>query len=179
MMPASFKQIDGGESLMVIHDSVFIADGARLVGDDITIGGQSSVWYNAVIRCTGDKSVVIGERTNIQDLCMLHTATHYPVKIGDNVTIGHQCIIHGCTIGDNTLIGMGTIIMDGAEIGDNCIIGAGSLVTAGVRIPDGQMAFGRPAKVIRPVTDEQKDGNMHSAEIYVKEAEKLMKPELL
>lgn len=157
---------------MKINDSVFIADGAKLVGDDITIGRQSSVWYNAVIRCTGDKSVVIGERTNIQDLCMLHTATHYSVIIGDNVTVGHQCIIHGCTIGDNTLIGMGTIIMDGAEIGSNCIIGAGSLVTAGVKIPDGQMAFGQPAKIIRPVTDEQKDGNKYSADVYVLEAEK-------
>ncbi|MCQ2567659.1 MAG: gamma carbonic anhydrase family protein, partial [Mogibacterium sp.] len=97
---------------------------------------------------------------------------HYSVIIGDNVTVGHQCIIHGCTIGDNTLIGMGTIIMDGAEIGSNCIIGAGSLVTAGVKIPDGQMAFGQPAKIIRPVTDEQKDGNKYSADVYVLEAEK-------
>lgn len=159
---------------MMVHDSVFIADGAKLVGDDIIIGRQSSVWYNAVIRCTGNKSVVIGERTNIQDLCMLHTATHYSLKIGDNVTVGHQCIIHGCTIGDNTLIGMGTIIMDGAEIGSNCIIGAGSLVTAGVKIPDGQMAFGRPARVIGPVTDEQKEGNIRSAEIYVLEAGKFI-----
>ncbi len=176
MMPASFKeQMDGGIGSMEIHDSVFIADGTNPEGDNITIGRQSSVWHNAVIRCTGEKTVVIGARTNIQDLCMLHTATHYPVIIGDNVTVGHQCIIHGCTIGDNTLIGMGTIIMDGAEIGSNCIIGAGSLVTAGVKIPDGQMAFGRPARVIRPVTEEQKEGNMHSAEVYVLEAEKFMK----
>ncbi len=161
---------------MKIDNTVYIADGAKLVGDLITIGKDSSVWYNAVLR-SGDvdaESITIGERTNIQDLSMIHVAHGGAVVIGNDVTIGHQCLIHGCTIGDNTLIGMGTIIMDNAVIGSNCIIGAGSLVTEGKIIPDGSLAYGRPAKVMRSLTEEQISGNKHSADLYVIDKDKFL-----
>ena len=154
---------------MIIDETVYIADGARLVGDNISIGKNSSIWYNSVIRCDENESVVIGEGTNIQDLSTIHTGTGFSVKIGNGVTAGHMCLLHGCTIGDNTLIGMGSVIMDNAVIGNNCIIGAGSLVTGGTVIPDGHMAFGRPARVVKELNDEQIEHNKLSAEVYVQE----------
>lgn len=160
---------------MDIDKTVFIAEGARVIGDKISIGQGSSVWYNAVVRCSDDDSVTIGENTNIQDLCMVHTGHGYSVNVGSNVTVGHMCIIHGCTIGDNTLIGMGSIVMNGAEIGKNCVIGAGSLVTEGKVIPDGSMAFGRPAKIVKELTEEQIAGIKYSADLYVKEALEMKK----
>ncbi|MBQ6315651.1 MAG: gamma carbonic anhydrase family protein [Mogibacterium sp.] len=159
---------------MNIDKTVFIADGARVVGDKVTVGAGSSIWYNAVIRNTGGEEVVIGKDTNIQDLCMVHNGHGYSVSIGDGVTVGHSCIIHGCTIGDNTLIGMGSIVMNGAVIGKNCIIGAGSLVTEGKVIPDGSMAFGRPAKVIKELTEEQIEAIRFSADTYIREATEMM-----
>jgi carbonic anhydrase/acetyltransferase-like protein (isoleucine patch superfamily) len=101
---------------------------------------------------------------------MIHVGHGIPVRIGNGVTAGHMCLIHGCTIGDNTLIGMGSIIMDNAVIGNNCIIGAGSLVTGGTVIPDGHMAFGRPAKVVKELTPEQIEKVRYSAELYIEEA---------
>ena len=159
-----------GAVTMDIDKSVFIAEGAKVVGDKISIGRGSSVWYNAVVRCSDDDPVEIGENTNIQDLCMVHTGHGHPVSVGNGVTVGHMCIIHGCTIGDNTLIGMGSTIMNGAEIGSNCVIGAGSLVTEGKVIPDGSMAFGRPAKVVRELTEEEIAGIKYSADLYANEA---------
>lgn len=155
---------------MKIDDTVYVADGAKIVGENITIGRDSSVWYNSVIRCDKTETVSIGERTNIQDLTMIHTATGHSVSIGNGVTIGHQCLIHGCTIGDNTLIGMGSVIMNDAVIGNNCIIGAGSLVTEGKIVPDGTMAFGRPAKPVKDLTEEQIRDIALSAEVYVEES---------
>lgn len=155
---------------MKIDETVFVADDAKVIGEDISIGRDSSVWYNAVVRCDEGEHVVIGERTNVQDLCMIHTAPGKSVDIGNGVTIGHSCIIHGCTIGDNTLIGMGSIVMDDAVIGSNCIIGAGSLVTEGKVIPDGSLALGRPAKAIKDLSDEQINSNMYSADLYANES---------
>ena len=155
---------------MNIDKSVYIADGARLVGDNITIGRNSSIWFNTVIRSGEEETITIGEDTNIQDLCMIHVGHGIPVRIGNGVTAGHMCLIHGCTIGDNTLIGMGSIIMDNAVIGNNCIIGAGSLVTGGTVIPDGHMAFGRPVKVVKELTPEQIEKVRYSAELYIEEA---------
>lgn len=155
---------------MKIDKTVYVAEGAKMIGDNITIGANSSIWYNSVIRCDENESIVIGEGTNIQDLSMMHTAPGVSVKVGNGVTIGHMCLIHGCTIGDNTLIGMGSVVMDNAVIGNNCIIGAGSLVTGGTVIPDGYMAFGRPAKVVKELTSEQIESNKYSAELYVHES---------
>lgn len=157
---------------MDIKDSVFIAEGAKIVGDNISIGDDSSVWYNTVIRCSGEQEVTIGKRTNVQDLSLLHTSSSYSVSVGDDVTIGHMSIVHGCTIGNNVMIGMGSTIMDGALIGDNCIIGAGSLITEGKVIPDGSLAFGRPAKVVKELSDEQIAGIKSNAMQYVDESKK-------
>ncbi len=159
-----------GGGHMKIDETVYIADGAKLIGEDIQVGKNSSIWYNSVIRCDENESIVIGEGTNIQDLSMIHTGPGFSVTIGDGVTAGHMCLLHGCTIGCNTLIGMGSIVMNNAAIGNNCIIGAGSLVTAGAVIPDGYMAFGRPAKTVKKLTDEQIESIRHSAEVYVRES---------
>jgi carbonic anhydrase/acetyltransferase-like protein (isoleucine patch superfamily) len=154
---------------MKIDDSVFVAEGAVVTGD-VEIGEKSSVWYNAVVRGTR-QGVRIGRRTNIQDGCVIHTGEKDPVVIGDDVTVGHMALLHGCEVGDCTLIGMGSTIMNGAKIGSRCIIGAGSLVTGGKEIPDGTMAFGRPAKVIRELTDEEKKGLADQAMLYVGDSE--------
>lgn len=136
-----------------IHEDTFIADTASVIGD-VSIGKGSSVWYGAVIR--GDiEKITIGEFTNIQDNSVVHTETNIPTKIGDYTVIGHNAIIHGCTIGNNCLIGMGAVILNKAEIGDNCIIGAGALVPEGKAIPPNSLVVGIPGKVVRQVTDEE------------------------
>ena len=158
----------------MIDKSVFIAPGAQVVGD-VTIGKDCGVWYNAVVR--GDsREIVIGERTNIQDLALLHVDKQYKLRVGDNVTIGHSAIVHGCSVGNNVLIGMGAIIMNGAQIGDNCIIGAGALVTEDMVIPDGMMAYGSPAKVIRALSEEETLWILENADIYVSHAKEAQKP---
>ncbi|MCL7747877.1 gamma carbonic anhydrase family protein [Halalkalibacter alkaliphilus] len=135
-----------------ISDSAFIADGVTITGD-VTIGDESSIWFQTVIR--GDVSPTrIGNRVNIQDQSMLHQSPKYPLIIEDDVTVGHQVMLHSCTIRKNALIGMGSIVLDGAEIGEGTFIGAGSLVPPGRKIPANCMAFGRPAKVIRDLTKE-------------------------
>ena len=151
-----------------IHESVFVADSSTVLGD-VTIGSECGVWFNAVIR--GDKdSIVIGNRTNVQDGAVLHIDAGFPMTIGDNVTIGHNAIVHGATIGSNVIIGMGAIIMNGAVIGDNCIIGAGSLVPGGKEIPSGSVAFGNPAKVRSEVDEKGMALIKQSADVYVEEA---------
>ena len=155
-----------------IHESVFIADGAIVKGN-VTIGEDSSVWYNAVVRIEAAE-VVIGKRTNIQDCAVVHGEEDFPVYIGDNVTVGHTAIIHGCTIKSNTLIGMGAIVLNGAVIGENCVVGAGALVTEGTVVPDGSLVLGSPAKVRREVTQKDLDLIVDSADVYVKEAKEEM-----
>lgn len=135
-----------------IHSSSFIAKNAVIIGD-VVIEEESSVWFQTVIR--GDVAPTrIGKRVNIQDLSLIHQSPDLPVFIEDNVTIGHQVTIHGSTIKKNALIGMGTIILDGAEVGEDAYIGAGSLIPPGKKIPPRTLAFGRPAKVIRDLTDD-------------------------
>ena len=152
-----------------IDNSVFIADGAKVVGE-VEIGKNSSVWFNAVIRADLD-SVKIGEASNVQDNAVVHTSKNFGVQIGNNVTVGHSAIVHGCTVGNNVLIGMGAIVLDGAVIEDNCIIGAGSLVTQGKLIPAGSLAFGNPAKVVRQLTDDEIRSITDNAVSYIEEAE--------
>ncbi len=154
---------------------VFIAPGSHIVGD-VTFGTDCSVWYNAVIR--GDtETITVGSRTNIQDNCVLHIDSGSPMKIGSDVTVGHGSILHGCSIGDNTVIGMGSIILNGAKIGNNCMIGAGTLVAQGKEIPDGMLAFGNPVRIIRPMTEKEIEGNKISSEHYVNEARASLKAE--
>ena len=143
----------------------FIAKGAHVVGK-VSIGENVSIWYNAVVRADTN-TITIGCDTNIQDNATLHTDAGFPVQIGAGVTVGHNAVVHGCTVGDNTVIGMGSIVLSGAVIGSNCIIGAGSLVTGKKRIPDNSLAFGNPAKIIRAVTAEEADANRENAAHYV------------
>lgn len=149
-----------------IDPSVFLAPGAHVYAD-VTVGRDSSVWFNSVVR--GDVNFIrIGERTNIQDFCLVHVSHGtYPAIIGDDVTVGHSAVIHACTMGDRVLIGMGTVILDGAEIGDDVLIGAGSLITQRAKIPSGCKAFGRPAKVVAELTDEERKAIRVSAQRYV------------
>lgn len=153
---------------------IFIAPGAY-VGGDVTLGNQIGIWYNAVVR--GDSgSITIGDKSNVQDNCTIHTDPGYNVVIGEKVTIGHNAIVHGCTIGDNTIVGMGSILLNGAVIGKNCIIGAGALVTGKTVIPDNSLAFGNPAKVIRQLTDDEIESNHRNALHYVELLQKQNKP---
>lgn len=152
-----------------IHPSAFVAPGAVVRGE-VHLAENSSVFYNAVLR--GDRAPIsIGEGTNIQDNCVVHVEYDLPVTVGKNVTVGHGAILHGCTVGDETLIGMGAIVLNGAQIGKGCLIGAGALVTQNAVIPDGCMAVGSPARVKRPLTPEEMDGLRQSAADYRQEAQ--------
>ena len=149
---------------------LFIAQGAVVCGD-VTLGNNVSIWYNAVVR--GDMApITIGDETNIQECCVLHVSEDIPLVLGKGVTVGHGAILHSCTIGDNSLIGMGAIVLDGAKIGKNCIIGAGALVTGGTEIPDGSLVIGSPAKVKREMRPEEIEANRKNAEEYVHLMEK-------
>ncbi len=135
-----------------LHDTAFLAPGAVAVGD-VEIGENVSVWYNTTLR--GDSPLRIGARTNIQDNAVLHAEPGHEVHVGEDVSIGHGAIVHGCTVGSNTLIGMGAIILNDAVIGSNCLIGAGALVTQGKIIPDGSLVIGSPAVVKRALNEEE------------------------
>ncbi len=149
----------------VIHPTARLMKGAVASGD-VTIGEKSCLWFNAVAR--GDiEPIQIGAGTNIQDCCILHTDRGNPLVIGDGVTVGHGAILHGCEIGDGTLIGMGSTVLSGAKIGKNCLIGAGSLVTGKTVIPDNSVAMGRPAQVKRAIKPEELRKNAASAAHYI------------
>lgn len=137
-----------------LGESVFVESTARVIGD-VEIGPESSVWFQTVVR--GDVHFIrIGARTNLQDHTMVHVAKgRHPTIIGDDVTVGHRVVLHGCTIGNRSLIGIGAIVMDGVEIGDECLIGAGALVAPRTIIPSGHLALGQPAKVVRPLRPEE------------------------
>lgn len=150
---------------------VKVAEGAIITGD-VTIDSGSSIWYHAVIRGDGG-SIKIGKNTNIQECCVIHESEGGTVTIGDGVTVGHGAILHGCTIGNYSLIGMGSILLDQAVIGNHCIIGAGSLVTGGKEIPDGSLVFGNPAKIIRSLREDEIQSLYDSVEEYKKWGENL------
>jgi len=135
-----------------IHSSVFIAPNSTVIGK-VTLGENSSVWYNCVLRGDVDE-IIIGKNTNIQDGSILHCNYNIPIILGDNVSIAHGSIIHACTIGDNVLIGMGAIILSGAVIGKNCLIAAGTLITENTIIPENSLVLGSPGKVKKSVTEE-------------------------
>ena len=151
-----------------IHESVFVAPTATVVGN-VRIGAHSSVFFGAVLRSELDE-IVIGEGTNIQDNCVVHIERGIPVHVGNGCTIGHSAIVHSCTVGDNTLVGMGAIILNGAVVGKNCIIGAGALIPQNAVIPDGSLVVGMPGKVRRAVTEEEITANRASAQMYMEEA---------
>ena len=143
----------------------WIAPNAVAIGD-VILKRNASVWWGAVLR--GDNEpITIGENSNIQDGSVLHTDPGFPLLIGRNVTVGHMVMLHGCTIGDGTLVGIGSVIMNGAKIGKNCLIGARALITEGKEIPDNSMVMGAPGKVIRELTPEQIAGMQQGADRYV------------
>ena len=149
-----------------LHPSVFVAEGAQIMGD-VEIGEDSSVWYNTVVR--GDvNSIRIGSRTNIQDLTMIHVekGTH-PTRLGDDVTVGHHVVVHGCTIGNRVLVGIGAIVLNGVVVEDEVFIAAGTLLTPGTHIPSGSMVMGSPGKVKRPLTDAERAALVPHAGGYV------------
>ncbi|HMI86135.1 MAG TPA: gamma carbonic anhydrase family protein [Polyangiaceae bacterium] len=148
---------------------VFIAPGAYVIGK-VTLGDESSVWFGAVLR--GDVgAIVIGARTNIQDLSVIHmTGGVSDVRIGDDVTVGHRVTLHGCDIGHRCLVGMGSILLDGVRVGDDSVIAAGSLITSRMVIPAGSLVLGRPAKVLRPATAQEKRLGIEGAAHYVENA---------
>ena len=131
----------------------WVAPNANVIGD-VTLEKNTSIWFNATLR--GDiENIYVGEGSNVQDGSVLHTDPGYPLKIGKNVTVGHLVMLHGCTIGDNSLIGIGAVILNNAKIGNNCVIGAKSLITENKEIPDNSLVVGSPGRVIRKVTDEE------------------------
>lgn len=153
---------------MKLAESVFVAPGAIVLGD-VTAGEDVGIWYHATVR--GDRALItIGKGSNIQDNCVVHVDEGYPVEIGEYVTVGHGAIIHGSKIGDNSLVGMGAILLNGCVIGKNCIIGAGALVTQNTVIPDNSLVLGNPGKVKRELTKEEIERNHQNALFYVEEA---------
>ncbi|NLL80617.1 MAG: gamma carbonic anhydrase family protein [Clostridiales bacterium] len=150
-----------------ISETVFLAPDAVVLGD-VTIEADCSIWFHSTIR--GERaSIRIGEGSNVQDNCVIHVDEGFGVEIGKGVTVGHGAIIHGCRIGDNSLIGMGAILLNGVSIGKNCIIGAGALVTQNSIIPDNSLVTGNPAKVKRMVTPQEVASNCKNALHYVEE----------
>ena len=138
----------------VLGQGVYIATGAIVVGD-VTLGDGASVWYNAVLR--GDiNRIVVGTATNIQDNSVLHLADDYPCLLGSYVTVGHSAIVHAWTVGDECLIGMGAVVLDGVELGPQCLVGARALITQHTKIPEGSLVLGSPAKVIRPLSQDER-----------------------
>lgn len=147
---------------------VYVAPGAAVVGD-VVLGDRVNIWFNAVIRADRSR-ISIGADTNIQDNCVIHVETDADVMIGSGVSIGHGAIVHGCTIGDDTLIGMGAIILNHAVIGKNCIVGAGALVTEDTVIPNNSVVIGQPGRIVRQVTPEEIAENAKNAAHYIENA---------
>jgi carbonic anhydrase/acetyltransferase-like protein (isoleucine patch superfamily) len=152
-----------------LGERVFIADGAKVIGR-AQLHDHVNIWFNSVVRADVN-FIKIGKNTNIQDLCMLHVTEENSLTIGENTSLGHSVILHGCKIGNGCLLGMGTIILDGAEIGDHCLVAAGSLISPGKKFPAGSLIKGRPAVVERPLTEKEREkvSNHYKAYIGYKE----------
>jgi carbonic anhydrase/acetyltransferase-like protein (isoleucine patch superfamily) len=151
-----------------VASSAWVADSAQVMGQ-VELGADSSVWFGAVVRGDTD-SIRIGQGTNIQDASVLHADHGKPLVIGDHVTVGHQVMLHGCTVGDGSLIGIGAVVLNGAVIGKGCIVGAGALVTEGKVFEDGTMIIGSPAKAVRQLDAQQQQALLMSAAHYVQNA---------
>lgn len=151
-----------------IGKQVFVADSADVIGS-VILGDHASVWFNAVIRGDTD-TISIGAGSNVQDNAVIHTDPGMQVVIGENVTIGHSAVVHGCVIGDYSLIGINAVILNGARVGRYCLIGANALVPEGMQIPDNSLVLGTPAKVVRQLSDDALAGLRHSAQVYQEKA---------
>jgi len=148
----------------------WVADSAQVIGN-VELGVNASVWFGAILR--GDTELLkIGSGSNVQDGSVLHADVGFPVTLGENVTVGHKVMLHGCTVGDGSLIGIGAVVLNGAKIGRHCLVGAGALVTEGKEFPDGSMIIGSPAKVVRQLMPDQIAGLLRSATHYVANAKR-------
>ncbi|MDI5933240.1 gamma carbonic anhydrase family protein [Halomonas kalidii] len=154
-----------GEQVPVIGEGVYVAETADVIGQ-VTLGCDASVWYQAVLRGDTDH-LEVGERSNIQDGAVLHADPGYPLKVGHGVTVGHQAMLHGCTIGDGSLVGIQAVILNGAVIGRNCLVAAGAVVKEGASFPDNSLIVGAPARVVRELSNEAIEGLRKNAEGYV------------
>ena len=162
--------LDGAAPQFDDEDTVWIAPDAQLMGN-IHFGRDVGIWFGAVLR--GDnEQITIGAGTNVQELTVMHTDPGFPLTVGEGCTIGHRAILHGCTIGDNSLIGMGAIVLNGARIGKNCLVGAGALVTEGKEFPDNSLIVGSPAKAVRQLDDAAIERLRWSAQHYVDNAKR-------
>ncbi len=151
-----------------VAESAWVADSAEVMGN-VVLGEDASIWFGAVLR--GDNETLsIGAGSNVQDGSVLHSDLGQPLTIGERVTVGHKVVLHGCTVGDESLIGIGAVVLNGARIGRHCLVGAGALVTEGKEFPDGSMILGSPAKAVRQLTPEQIEGLRRSAQTYVANA---------
>ncbi len=158
-------ELDGHAVAVPASGRYWVADSAVVLGK-VTIGEEASVWFNTVVR--GDNEpIMIGARSNVQDGCVLHTDPGFPLSIGDEATIGHMAMLHGCSIGRGALIGIGAIVLNGARIGEECLIGAGALIPEGKEIPPRSVVFGSPGKVIRPVSEQELERIRAGVELYL------------
>ena len=159
-----------GDHVPRIAPSAWVADSAQVMGR-VTLGEGASVWYGAVIRGDND-TITLGARCNVQDGCVLHTDDGYPLTLADDVTVGHLVMLHGCSVGEGSLVGIGAVVLNGAKIGRNCLVGAGALVTEGKVFADNSLILGSPAKVVRVLTAEQVAGMHGDAAHYVHNAQR-------
>lgn len=151
-----------------VADDAWVAPGCYVIGD-VCLEAKTSVWFGTTLRGDNER-ITIGTRSNVQENCVMHTDMGFPLQIGAGCTIGHKAMLHGCTIGENTLIGIGAIVLNGAVIGKNCLIGAGALITEGKHIPDGSLVMGTPGKVVRTLDEAAIEGLRISAQHYVENA---------
>jgi carbonic anhydrase/acetyltransferase-like protein (isoleucine patch superfamily) len=159
-----------GDDVPRIAATAWVADSARVIGR-VVLGAGASIWYGAVLR--GDNDLItIGERTSVQDGSVLHTDMGFPIDLGDEVTVGHQVMLHGCTVGDGSLIGMQSVVLNGARIGRHCLVGAGAVVTEGKEFPDGVLILGAPARIARELAPEQVLHMKQAALRYVEQADR-------
>jgi carbonic anhydrase/acetyltransferase-like protein (isoleucine patch superfamily) len=154
-----------GDHAPEIDASSFVADSATVIGK-VSLHANTTVWFGATLRGDNER-ITIGENSNVQEGTVMHTDMGYPLNVGKNVTIGHQVMLHGCTIGDGSLIGIQAVVLNGAKIGKNCLVGAGALVTEGKEFPDNSLIIGSPAKAVRTLTEADADGMRAAAHSYV------------
>lgn len=158
-----------GDKTPQVAGTAWVADNAQVIGN-VELAEGASVWFGATVRGDQPEPVRIGRNSNVQEGSVLHSDPGKPLVVGDNVTVGHMVMLHGCTIGDGSLVGIGAVVLNGARIGRNCLVGAGALVTEGKVFPDGSLIVGSPARVARTLTPEQIDGLARSARHYVDNA---------
>lgn len=157
-----------GDHTPEVDDSAYVTDSSSVIGK-VHLAAKTSIWFGAALR--GDNELIsIGEGSNVQECAVLHTDMGYPLTIGKNVTIGHQAMLHGCTVGDGSLIGIQAVVLDGAVIGKNCLVAAGALVTSGKVFPDNSLIMGSPAKAVRDLTEQQIKDIQAGVQTYIERA---------